>query len=223
MVFVCLNLAPASSGLGPHQKINHLRASSTSRLACPPFAYLDIEVEEKQDEGEHVGRLKDEAAEGEATGPHHCTQRVGDGEDELHLKGERGEGRWDPREPAGRDCRVVRPREVLLTHCGSGGRNESLGCHQREWGQGQRHVPGRLRGPGRGKGVRTYQLGLGEVPLPPQVPVHGWKHRQAVVGVHEDVDEAIQGGPEETCTTVASVASPDSDLGQGPQDSSSWS
>lgn len=63
---------------------------------------------------------------------------------------------------------------------------------------------GRLRGPGMGKGVRTYQLGLGEVPLPPQVPVHGRKHRQAVVGVHEDVDEAIQGRPEETCMTVAS-------------------
>lgn len=58
-----------------------------------PVAYLDVEVEEKQDEGEHVGRLEDEAAEGEATGPHHGTQRVGDGEDELHLKEGRGEGR----------------------------------------------------------------------------------------------------------------------------------
>lgn len=64
--------------------------------------------------------------------------------------------------------------------------------------------PGQDEVPGTGKGVWTYQLGLGEVPLPPQVPVHGRKHRQAVVGVHEDVDEAVQGGPEETCTTVAS-------------------
>lgn len=44
----------------------------------------------------------------------------------------------------------------------------------------------------------TYQLGLREVPLPPQILVHGRKHREAVVGVHENVDKAVQCGSKET-------------------------
>lgn len=45
---------------------------------------------------------------------------------------------------------------------------------------------------------RTYQLGLRQVLLPPEVLVHGWEDGQPVVGVHEDVDEAVQGRAEET-------------------------
>lgn len=45
----------------------------------------------------------------------------------------------------------------------------------------------------------TYQLSLGEVLLPPEVLVHGWEHRQPVVGVHENVDETVQGRSKEAC------------------------
>lgn len=50
------------------------------------------------------------------------------------------------------------------------------------------------------KGV-TYQLSLCEVFLPPEIPVHGREHGKAVVGVHEDVDETVQGGSEEACNS----------------------
>lgn len=50
----------------------------------------------------------------------------------------------------------------------------------------------------RAGGGRTYQLGLRQVLLPPEVLVHGREHGQPVVGVHEDVDEAVQGGAKET-------------------------
>lgn len=75
--------------------------------------------------------------------------------------------------------------------------------------------PGQAEVPGTGKRTRTYQLGLGEVPLPPQVPVHGRKHGQAVVGVHEDVDEAIQGRPEETLATGDPVEDTPPDVEHG--------
>lgn len=45
---------------------------------------------------------------------------------------------------------------------------------------------------------RTYQLGLRQVLLPPEVLVHGREDGQPVVGVHEDVDEAVQGRAKET-------------------------
>ena len=45
---------------------------------------------------------------------------------------------------------------------------------------------------------RTSQLGLRQVLLPPEVLVHGREDGQPVVGVHEDVDEAVQGRAEET-------------------------
>lgn len=50
---------------------------------------------------------------------------------------------------------------------------------------------------------RTYQLSLCEVLLPPKVLVHGREHRQAIVGVHENVDKAVQGGSKEACGSGA--------------------
>lgn len=44
----------------------------------------------------------------------------------------------------------------------------------------------------------TYQLSLREILLPPKILAHRWKHGKAIVSVHEDVDEAVQGGSKET-------------------------
>lgn len=49
----------------------------------------------------------------------------------------------------------------------------------------------------------TYQLSLCEVFLPPQVLVHRWEHGESVVGVHKDVDKAVQGWSKKTCRNTA--------------------
>lgn len=63
----------------------------------------------------------------------------------------------------------------------------------------------------RGERKETYQLSLREVFLPPKVLVHGREHRQAVVGVHKNVDETVQGRSEEACGSRGrGLAFPDS-------------
>lgn len=47
----------------------------------------------------------------------------------------------------------------------------------------------------------TYQLGLSKVLLPPEVFVHGWNNGQAIVGIHENMDETVQGRSKETCNS----------------------
>lgn len=46
----------------------------------------------------------------------------------------------------------------------------------------------------------TDQLGLCEITFPPQVLLHGRNDGQAVVWIHQHMDEAIQCGSKETCT-----------------------
>lgn len=48
----------------------------------------------------------------------------------------------------------------------------------------------------------TYQLSLREVFLPPEILVHRWKYRKAIVGVHENVDKTVQCGSKETCKSM---------------------
>lgn len=46
----------------------------------------------------------------------------------------------------------------------------------------------------RRRGHVTHQLPLSDVLLPPEVRTHGGDGRQAVVRVHEDMDEAVKCG-----------------------------
>lgn len=48
----------------------------------------------------------------------------------------------------------------------------------------------------------TDQLRLCEIAFPPQVVVHGGNGGQAVVWIHQHMDEAVQCGSKETCTQI---------------------
>lgn len=44
----------------------------------------------------------------------------------------------------------------------------------------------------------TYQLSLSQVPLPPEVFLHGGYCGQTIVGVHTHMDETVKSRPKET-------------------------
>lgn len=56
------------------------------------------------------------------------------------------------------------------------------------------------RGVGHGE-EELDKLQLCEIFLPPQIRPHGWNRRQAVVGVHHDVDETVESGTKEGMAT----------------------
>lgn len=49
-------------------------------------AYLNVKVNEEDDQCGHVGRLEHEAAKGKPTRLHSCAERVHNGEQELDLE-----------------------------------------------------------------------------------------------------------------------------------------
>lgn len=49
-------------------------------------AYLNVKVNEEDDQCGHVGRLEHEAAKGKPTWLHSCTERVHNGEQKLDLE-----------------------------------------------------------------------------------------------------------------------------------------
>lgn len=58
----------------------------------------------------------------------------------------------------------------------------------------------RTRGVGHGE-EELDELQLREVFLPPQIRPHGWDRRQAVVGIHHDVDKTVERGTKKGVAT----------------------
>lgn len=55
------------------------------------------------------------------------------------------------------------------------------------------------------RGRVTHQLPLRDVLLPPEVRTHGGDRRQTIVGVHQDMDEAVQRGTKISCRNRGDV------------------